>query len=66
MGENGGELVIATLSLIEVSRFGLLETELLELLSMAPTQPSTGAAYTAFDGEVHRIPLAKVSTCTYP
>jgi hypothetical protein len=31
--ENGGQLVIATVCLLETSRHGLLETELLELLA---------------------------------
>ena len=31
--ENGGQLVVATVCLLETSRHGLLETELLELLA---------------------------------
>ena len=31
--ESGGELLVATLSLLEVSARGLLETELLEMLA---------------------------------
>ena len=31
--ESGGELLVATLSLLEVSAHGLLETELLEMLA---------------------------------
>ncbi len=31
--ENGGELVVATLCLLEVSQRGLLETELLQILA---------------------------------
>ncbi len=39
--DNGGDLVIATLCLIQVSKLGLLETEVLELLAMTPTLPDT-------------------------
>ena len=60
VNENGGELVIATLCLIEVSRFGLLETELLELLAADTVVPSKGAKYTPFKNEIQRMPVAKV------
>ncbi|XP_064648188.1 TPR repeat-containing protein DDB_G0287407-like [Lineus longissimus] len=39
--ENGRELVTATVCLLEVSRYGLSESELLELLSMNPVTPSS-------------------------
>ena len=37
--EYGGDLVVATLCLVETSRFGLLETELLDLLAIQPIIP---------------------------
>ena len=37
--EYGGDLVVATLCLVETSRFGLLETELLDLLAIQPITP---------------------------
>ena len=37
--EYGGDLVVATLCLVETSRFGLLETELLDLLAIQPIMP---------------------------
>jgi hypothetical protein len=44
--ENGGQLVIATVCLLETSRHGLLETELLELLAdennLTPTEYKPG------------------------
>lgn len=42
--DNGGDLVIATLCLIQVSKLGLLETELLELLAMTPTLPGSSSS----------------------
>ena len=53
VSENGGDLVVATLCLIEVSRFGLLETELLELLA---STPADGAA----DTDTKRLPMVHV------
>jgi hypothetical protein len=44
--DNGGNLVIATLCLIQVSKLGLLETELLELLAMTPTLPGSSSSST--------------------
>ncbi|XP_028414822.1 telomerase protein component 1-like isoform X3 [Dendronephthya gigantea] len=48
--ENGGQLVIATVCLLETSRHGLLETELLELL--ADESNLTPPEYKAGDDEV--------------
>ena len=53
VSENGGDLVVSTLCLIEVSRFGLLETELLELLASTPVD---GAA----DTDTMRLPMVHV------
>ncbi|XP_064618016.1 nephrocystin-3-like [Liolophura sinensis] len=55
----GGDLVKATLCLIEASRFGLLETELVELLAVDPVIPPVSGS----KGERHRktedkIPMA--------
>ena len=58
MSEYGGDLIVATLCLVETSRFGLLETELLELLAIQPTV--LGAKTNedlAVDG---KLPMAKV------
>ena len=48
--ENGGQLVIATVCLLETSRHGLLETELLELL--ADENNLTPPEFKAGDDEV--------------
>ncbi|XP_041366905.1 TPR repeat-containing protein DDB_G0287407-like [Gigantopelta aegis] len=57
--EYGGELVQATLCLIETSRFGLSETELLEMLTMKPTIPDTSGSHTS-KMKIHgKIPMAK-------
>ena len=53
---------MATLCLIETSRFGLLETELLELLAIQPTKPG---AKTVKDLSVDgKLPMAKVCKIT--
>ena len=53
---------MATLCLIETSRFGLLETELLELLAIQPTKPG---AKTVKDLSVEgKLPMAKVCKIT--
>ncbi|XP_076089061.1 TPR repeat-containing protein DDB_G0287407-like isoform X2 [Mytilus galloprovincialis] len=55
--DHGNELVQATLCLVETSRFGLLETELFELLAMQPSIPGAKIADDlAFEG---RLPMAK-------
>ena len=58
MNEFGGDLIVATLCLVETSRFGLLETELLELLAIQPTKPGAKTVQDlAIDG---KLPMAKV------
>ena len=58
MNEFGGDLIVATLCLVETSRFGLLETELLELLAIQPICPGAKAVKDlAIDG---KLPMAKV------
>ncbi|CAC5362199.1 unnamed protein product [Mytilus coruscus] len=55
--DHGNELVQATLCLVETSRFGLLETELLELLAMQPSIPGAKIVDDlSFKG---RLPMAK-------
>jgi len=57
--EFGNELVQATLCLVETSRFGLLETELLEILAMQPSIPGAKIVDDlAFEG---KLPMAKVN-----
>ena len=57
--EYGNELVQATLCLVETSRFGLLETELLEILAMQPSIPGAKIVDDlAFEG---KLPMAKVN-----
>ena len=57
--EYGHELVQATLCLVETSRFGLLETELLEILAMQPSIPGAKIVDDlAFEG---KLPMAKVN-----
>lgn len=61
VSENGGDLVVATLCLIETSRFGLLETELLELLAFSTVIPKTGKDNsTSAKGD--RLQMVKVCT----
>lgn len=55
--EYGNELVQATLCLVETSRFGLLETELLEILAIQPSIPGAKIVDDlAFEG---KLPMAK-------
>ena len=42
--DNGGDIVVATLCLIESSRFGLLETELIDMLGITTRLPQHGDA----------------------
>jgi hypothetical protein len=55
--ENGRELVTATVCLLEVSRYGLSESELLELLSMNPVTPSSTLKNSMW---YQRLPMAEV------
>ncbi|KAL3832682.1 hypothetical protein ACJMK2_024304 [Sinanodonta woodiana] len=54
--EYGGDLVVATLCLVEISRFGLLETELLDLLAIQPLIPGQSSQkkvdYLSIDGKL--------------
>ena len=52
---------MATLCLIEVSRFGLLETELLELLASQPRVPSSPPPEGGTVAEAGRLPMVHVS-----
>ena len=59
MSEYGSELVTATLCLIETSRYGLLETELLELLAIHPVTPTYLGEDEYPDSD--KLPMVKVS-----
>ncbi|XP_074659003.1 TPR repeat-containing protein DDB_G0287407-like [Tubulanus polymorphus] len=52
-----GELVIATLCLLETSKWGLLETELIEMLVYSPLLPNSPATKSEFD----KLPMGKWS-----
>lgn len=59
----GEDLVKSTLCLIEASRFGLLETELVELLAVDPViPPVSGSKAERYSKTEDKIPMAKVST----
>ena len=50
--------MVATLCLVECSRFGLLETELLELLGVQPVLATQGQA--DYSGDKQRLSMAEV------
>ena len=54
--ENGGQIVIATVCLLETSRHGLLETELLQMLA----EESTLTPRPYIEGETDQITVTKV------
>ena len=54
--ENGGQIVIATVCLLETSRHGLLETELLQMLA----EESTLTPRPYIEGESDQITVTKV------
>lgn len=64
----GGDLVQAALSLIRASRFGLFESELVELLTKSPLLPASAAlpavrrCYSPHDPSARRIPAETVSS----
>lgn len=74
--ENGGQVVVATVCLLETSRHGLLETELLQMLAEESTltpppyiegesdQITTTEATTTDSGELKSfVPHTKYSSC---
>lgn len=54
--ENGGQIVVATVCLLETSRHGLLETELLQMLA----EESTLTPPPYIEGESDQITVTKV------
>lgn len=56
--ENGGQVVVATVCLLETSRHGLLETELLEMLA----EESTLTPPPYVEGESDQITVTKAET----
>ncbi|XP_077984631.1 TPR repeat-containing protein DDB_G0287407-like [Glandiceps talaboti] len=58
--DNGGDLVKATVCLLECSKHGLLETELLELLAIKPMVPSVDGEYENANIVVgEKVPMAE-------
>ena len=56
--ENGGQVVVATVCLLETSRHGLLETELLQMLA----EESTLTPPPYVEGESDQITVTKAET----
>ncbi|KAL5009468.1 hypothetical protein ScPMuIL_011773 [Solemya velum] len=59
VNEYGKDLVMSTLCLIETSRFGLTEPELLELLAIHPPLPTNGMAHSIVMAENTKLPMAQ-------